>query len=177
MTTRPSSQTDSRIWCLSPLPQHSIKQIGVKRECGYEKWQVWVYTWFNLLWMKWPWFCRWSWNAKFGCVRSHSLRRQLALTPGSKMFDGPKKFLCSPIRFNEHKSCDQASLRRHRGSSTWGIDLHQNRSNSTLAPFERMMHRQTNIRCSFKRAEQWNGRWSQFAKCEVKERIGNNGRR
>jgi len=37
--------------------------------------------------------------------------------------------------------------------------------------------RQTNIQCSFKMAEWWNENWSKFAKCGVKERIGNNGRR
>ena len=33
----------------------------------------------------------------------------MGVTPGSKMLDGPKKFLCSPIQFHEHKSYDQAT--------------------------------------------------------------------
>jgi len=36
-------------------------------------------------------------------------RRRLVLTPGSRMFHGPKKFLCSPIPFNERKSHDQVT--------------------------------------------------------------------
>jgi len=56
-----------------------------------------------------------------------------------------------------------------------GLFTSKNQSNSTLAPFEHMMHRQTNIRCSFKMVERWNGNWSKSAKCGVKERIGNNG--
>ena len=93
----------------------------------------------------------------------------LVLTPGSRMFDGPKKFLWSPIRFNERKSYDQVT----QGKTFVGeLFTWKNQSNSTLAPFEHMMHRQTNIRCSFKMAERWNGNWSKSAKCGVKERIG-----
>jgi len=57
-----------------------------------------------------------------------------------------------------------------------GVIYMEKSSNSTLAPFEHMMHRQTNIRFSFKVAKRWNGNWSKSAKCGVKERIGNNGR-
>ena len=43
-------------------------------------------------------------------ARAKSLiETRLVLTPGSRMFDGPKKFLCSPIRFNERKSYDQVT--------------------------------------------------------------------
>ena len=41
--------------------------------------------------------------------QSHISRRQFVLTPGSRMFDGPKKFLWSPIRFNERNSYDQVT--------------------------------------------------------------------
>ena len=137
MSTRPSSQTDSWVWCLSPNPLHPMKQIGVKRECGCERWQAWGYTEFNLLWMGWT-FCRRSWNLKLPRRRSHLSRRWLALTPKSKMFHEPKKFLCSPIRFNEHKSYNQETQGRpmwgqlHAGTirSTWYADI------KSSVPFE-----------------------------------------
>jgi len=139
-------------------------------------WQPCGYTEMNTLWMPWPWFCRRSWNPKLARGQSHLSRRRLVLTPGSRMFDGPKKFLCSPIRFNERKSYGQVTQEKTYAGElfTW---KNQSNSESTLAPFERMMHRQTNNRCSFKKVTRWNGNWSKFAKCGEKESIGNNGRR
>ena len=41
-----------RLMSLMPLSKPTaMKQIGVKRECGYEKWQAWGYTELNPLWM------------------------------------------------------------------------------------------------------------------------------
>jgi len=58
-----------------------------------------------------------------------------------------------------------------------GVIYMKNQSNSTVAPFEHMMHRHTNIQCSFKMTERWNGNWGKFAKCGVTETMNNNGRR
>jgi len=51
-------------------------------------------------------------KSKISARQSHLSRRRFVLTPGSRMFDGPKKFFCSPIRFNERKSYDQATQRK-----------------------------------------------------------------
>jgi len=151
----------------------------VKRECGYEKFKVAgiglnriesIMDGITLI-MPTKLKCKISAQAKSliemaACAPS--------VTPGSRMFDGPSKFLCFLIRFNERKSYDQET----QGKTYVGkLSTYKNQSNSTLAPFEHVMQRQTNIRFSFKLVTQWNGNWSKFAKHGVKERIGNNCRR
>jgi len=70
--------------------------------------------------------------------QSHISKWQLVLTPGSRMIDGPTKFLCSPIWFNECKSYDQATQEK---TYVWELFTWKNQSKSTLAPFEHMRRR------------------------------------
>ena len=110
------------------LQPHCIRemQIGMKRKCGYEKWQVWVCTELNPLWMGWPWICQRSSNLELARGQSHWSRWRLVLTSESRIFDGPKKFLYSP----ERKSYDQATqgMTYVEELFTWKIQSNLSRS-------------------------------------------------
>jgi len=48
-------------------------------------------------------------KSKISAQAKSLIKTAACITPGSKMLNGPKKFLCSPIQFHEHKSYDQAT--------------------------------------------------------------------
>jgi len=151
-----------------------MKQIGVKRECGYAKWQAWGYTELESIMDGMTLILPTKLKSKIS-ARAKSLIETAACTH-SRIQD---------VRWTEEVFLLSNPIQRAQvirpgdtEEDLCGRVIYMNKLKQLHAgTIEHMMHRQTNIWCSFKMADRWNGNWSKSAKCGVKERIGNNGRR